>query len=455
MLFVAVPVSSPEPLTLTADAAPRQTFRGLGAGLFPWTPAKAYNATVTAAETRDMARRIWREAGFRSVRLWIHPGEEPLDYYIDGFVGTGKLPAILAAGATSLLLAPERIPPAMGDGRGLIRDAEIPRYAAILADFIRGFKDRTGILIDRCGVLNEPNDRPVKLSDAQWPVMIRALRTALDARGLKAVGIVAPESANCGPDAYAAVDAIRADPKAWFALAGIATHSYNNAATEEMARRREGKEYWITEASDTGPEAPGDALRAASLASRFLNDMNHGATDWIHFIGFEAADPNDDATRILSYATAPFRLTTYRKFESYRALSRAFPVGAIFRHLTSSLDGEMTYTYGRKPRLNAALAKTPDGGWAISLSNFTSPTFPPVAPGEDDGKHFETHNSGYPAQSFDVTVQAPEIRGTVRFRVARLAAEGAAKTSTLVMRDGTLTIPNVAPLELVTLQSLP
>ncbi len=452
-------------LTITVEPVPRQTFRGLGASLFPWTPAKVYNAEVTPAETRAMARRIWRDARFRSVRLWIHPGEEPLAYYVDGFVGTGKLPAAIAAGAASLLLAPERIPPAMGDGRGFVRDDAIPAYAALLADFIRGFKDRTGILIDRCGVLNEPNDRPVKPSDAQWPVLIRTLRAALDARGLRTVGIVAPESANCGPDAYAAVDAIRADPGAWRALAGIATHSYNNAATEEMAGRREGKEYWTTEASDNGPEAPGDAPRAASLASRFLNDANHGVTHWIHFVGFEADDPNDDATRILGYrpreATSPFRLTTYKKYFSYRQLARAFDVGAILRHCTSSLDGEMTFKYGRKPRVNAAAARNPDGTWTIALSNFTAPTFPPLLPDEADlaaksPEGFARHNAGYPAATFDVAVRIPGMRGTRRFAVRR-SGPGVedAPAPPLVMRDGTLVVPNLGPLELVTLRSLP
>src|SRR6185437_10789806 len=92
---------------------------------------------------------------------------------------------------------------------------------------------------------------------------------------------------------YQTIDAIQADPDAWRALSAIASHSYNMAATPEAASRiaaadgRNTKDYWMTEASANGPEAPGDALQAASLASRFLNDMNHRVTHWIHFIGFE------------------------------------------------------------------------------------------------------------------------------------------------------------------------
>jgi hypothetical protein len=77
----------------------------------------------------------------------------------------------------------------------------------------------------------------------------------------------------------AAVDAVKTDPAAWGALAGIDTHSYNMAATERAAAYVEGPDgrnrldYWMTEASDNGPEDPGmtgvPALRAASLAARF------------------------------------------------------------------------------------------------------------------------------------------------------------------------------------------
>ena len=250
--------TSPDAVSITVESGARQTFQGLGASLFPWTPSPVYNAQVTTAQTRLMARLLWRDAHFRSVRLWIHPGEESVEFYVDGYVRTGKLPAAIAAGAKDFILAPDHIPPAMGDGKGFLRDEAIPRYAALLAEFIRAFKDKTGILINYCGVLNEPNDRPVKPSDAQWPPLIKALRQALDSRGLKSVNIVAPESANCGADAYAVVDAIRGDPAAWQSLNAVATHSYNNAATEDMARRALGgnKSYWMTEASDNGPESP-------------------------------------------------------------------------------------------------------------------------------------------------------------------------------------------------------
>ena len=59
---------------------------------------------------------------------------------MDGWIATHKLPDVIAAGATRLNLAPDNIPAPMGDGHGLIKDAEIPNYAALLAGFVLAFK---------------------------------------------------------------------------------------------------------------------------------------------------------------------------------------------------------------------------------------------------------------------------------------------------------------------------
>jgi hypothetical protein len=46
----------------------------------------------------------------------------------------------------------------------------------------------------------------------------------------------------------------------------------------------------------------------------------------------------------------------------YQQLSQASPTGAVFRHSTSSLGGpEMTWAYGKRPKLIAAAGHTADG----------------------------------------------------------------------------------------------
>ena len=452
----------PAALTITTEAGARQTFCGLGASIFPWTTAALYKTQVTPEQNAQMARLLWHDAHFRSARLWMHPtdcdpalGKNGVGFYVNGYFHSGKLPAAIKAGLKDMILAPNEIPDHMGDGHGFIQDTEIANYASILADFIRDFKAQTGILINYAGILNEPNDRPVKFRDAQWPVMIKAFRRVLDQRGLRAVKIIAPESANCGADAYATVDAIHADAQAWNALNGVATHSYNNAATADMAKRAVGKEYWITEAGGTfdGDEDAGNALQAASAASRFLNDINHGVTHWMFFIGAEQADPRGNTGRILKFDLNPYRLTVLQKYYYWKQISETFDVGAILRHSTSDLDGEMTYTYGKKPHCNAAVARNPDGTWGIGLSNYTAPEFGDA----DDPKDFALHNSGYLAQNYAVTVKIAELAKIKELRFAMRRSNsgvGDAEIGTLVMRYGEITVPNAGPLDLITLRSI-
>jgi hypothetical protein len=92
--------------------------------------------------------------------------------------------------------------------------------------------------------------------------LVKHLRRELDKRGLQSVQIIAPEHASADGVLNEQVDALKNDAAAWSALDGIASHSYNMAASGEIARRITGpddrnlKEYWMTEASDNGPEAP-------------------------------------------------------------------------------------------------------------------------------------------------------------------------------------------------------
>lgn len=110
----------------------------------------------------------------------------------------------------------------------------------------------------------------------------------------------------------------------------------------------------------------------------------------------------------------------------------------------------MTWTYGRKPRLCVAAARNPDGGWAIGISNYTSNDFefPKMT-------QFDRDNTGSPAQTFSVTLRVPELAssGAVTFRLHRNSALLRDMDEGLVtMRAGVLTIPDVSPLQLVTLR---
>ena len=388
-------------------------------------------------------------------------GTHDLSQFRGCYVDSGLIADARKNGVSTLLLAPDHLPSYMAEKNaqgsadtGLaLKDSETEAYADLLADFLRQLRQEAGVVPDVTGVQNEPNDQE-RFTPAQIVRVVKRLRADLDAQGMARVQIIAPEAASVDGSLYTQADALRADPAAWAALSGLASHSYNMAATEEAARRVAGKSYWMTEASDNGPEAPGDALRAASLASRFLNDMNHRVTHWVHFVGFEVPDPRDNATRVLAYMPRPFAVTTFQKYFYYRQLSRTFAVGAVFRHSQSTLDGDMTWTYGKKPHLSAGAARNPDGTWAVGLSNYTSPTFQSGG----DEKDFAQHNGGFPAQTFAVTVRIPELARVpaLRFAVRRsLSGVNDVPAGVVVLHYGVVTVPAVTPLELVTLRSLP
>ena len=456
------------PITITVAPGARQSFGGFGASLGNW--AGEYQQ-LPATNRAALSRMLWHDLNFKILRLWFNtfqfrpqPGGHDLSPFRKCFVDSGLIADAKKNGVTTLLLAPDGVPDSMKEKRpdgGLnFKPGQEENYARLLADFIKQLKDETGVLLDVTGVQNEPNDNE-RFSPAQLVTVVQYLRRELDARGLQSVQIIATENANTDGGFYDQVDALKNDTPAWSALAGVASHSYSMAATDDIARRiaapdgRNLKQYWMTEASDNGPEAPGDVLRAASLATRFLNDMNHRVTHWIHFIGFEVADPNDNATRIIAYTIQPPRLTIFTKYSYYQQLSRAFDVGATFRSCQSSLEGGMIWTYGQKPRLTAAAAQNPDGSWSIGLCNFTADSFEAGKNG-DDAKWNREQGGFTPGQTFAVTVRVPELegRGDISFVLHRSgAARQNVDDGTVTMHNGTMAL-RIAPLELVTLRSV-
>ena len=447
--------SRPSPVTITIQPGARQRFAGLGVSLGNW--GRDYQK-LTGPEREELSRMLWGGLRLRSLRLWINlneyaptPGRRLIGEFRERYVDSGIVADAKAHGVVALLLAPDNAPEWMkvrrpgGPGDFALKDENVGDYAALIAEFIAQVRDETGLLLDATGVQNEPNDLD-RITPAQMVAVVKALRRELDARGLRSVKIIAPEAANVDGVFYETVGRLRADAEALAALAGFASHSYAMASTEEAARLVGDKEYWMTEASDNGPESPGDATRAASLASRFLNDMNHRTTHWIHFLGFEVPDPNDNATRIIAYTTDPLAMTVFQKYHAYRQLAETFDEGAVFRAARSSAEGDMAWTYGKKPRLTAAGARNPDGTWGFGLVDYTSPAFR-----DDPGD-----NGGHPARAFDVTLSVPELAGVGEARL-RVRRSGPGRA---VVDEGEVTIRrgearvSISPLELVTLRSI-
>ena len=456
----------PVPVSIEVGRDARQKFAGFGASLGNW--GMDYQK-LSPSERADLSKKMWGDLQFKTLRLWLNLNEyapTKTDRLTANFraryIDSGIIKDAQKNGVVNLLLAPDNAPDwtkTKRDGGGAdYAISDLDGYAEILADFLAQIQRETGVLINVTGLQNEPNDLD-RLAPEQFAPLIKTLRAKLDERGLKSVQIIGPENANVDGIYYSALDLIKADASAWKALDGVASHSYAMGATPEGTRRIEDaggrltKSYWMTEASANGAEVEGDTLRATSLAGRFLADVNHGASHWIHFLGFEIPDERDNATRIFAFQSAPYRLTTFQKFWTYKQLSDAFPVGSVFRKSQSSLEGDMVWTYGKKPRLTAAAAHLPNGSWSIALCNFTSPTFNDDT-NDASGPTGNGYENGFKAQRFSVRVHVAELETkATKFKVTRSRVGGLAQgEGEIESKNGELEVA-VAPFELVTLSS--
>jgi hypothetical protein len=430
-LTAAIPVSvyAQTAYTLTVQSGGRQTFTGFGA-----SQVGGYT-TIPASPRGQMADLVYRDLGVKVLRLWAGSGPAVSlatmkSTFYSTYVDNGLISDLTSRGVTTLLLAPARGEDAPTDS--------LSAYAAKIAQFIRDVKDERGINISVTGVANEPQDwSPQQITDT-----VKYLRTELNNRGLSSVQIIAPESASADSNCDAKLDAMHNDSTAWNALTGIASHSYNMAARNEEENRTFGKQYWQTEASDNGSEQAENENRAASLAARYLNDMNHRVTHWVHFIGFSYMD-SDNATKLMVYDPANGQILIHLKYYYFKQLLSVFDVGAVFRRTQSSTEADMPYTYGQKPAINAAAAVNPDGSWAIGVVNDTGVCC----------------NSGisqwYGATTYNVTVNVSELSGSgsQAFTLYRSRAnQHFVNAGTVIMNNGSITV-QVAPRELISLRS--
>ena len=454
------------PITITVASGERQKFGGLGASVGNWSGTYQ---KLSQTERTQLSKMLWHDLKFNTLRMWFNtdqyaatPGARDMTEFRRQYLDSGLIDDARKQGVTTLLLAPEHLPEymkgSMKDGATPLKESEVSNYAVMVAEFIAQLK-KEGVAIDVTGVNNEPNVNEI-FSASQMVAIVKQLRTELDKRGLQSVQIIASEHASSDGLYYKQLDALKADSAVWKNIVGVSSHSYNMGATSEgaayvaAADGRNSKEYWMTEASDNGAEEPGNSARAVSLSARFLNDMNHRVTHWIHFLGFETDDPKDNATRIISYSAQPFKSTVYQKYYTYQQLTDTFDVGAIFRASQSSSEGDMTWTYGTKPRVTVATAVNPDGSWGVGIANYTADSFLGVQ-GWSDEKWNVEQGGHTPGQTFPVTIRVDELKnsGELKFEVRRSNSElQNAKTEPVTMKNGEVVI-NVAPLELVTLRS--
>ena len=420
---------------LTVHAGGRQTFKSFGA-------SQVTDTNIPSPAREEMTDLVYGDLGMKVLRLWLGTGsgvsvQTMKNAFYNQYVNNNTIGLIQSRipGVTTLLLGP-----ALGHNQP---GEPIPDYSAKIAEFILEVKNERGVLINVTGVANEPG----AWTTQQMVDAVKYLRLELDKRGLNYVKIIAPECASNDADLNNKLDGLHNDPEAWNSLFGIASHSYNMAATQAQVNRAHGKDFWITEASNNGNEPAEDEDMACIAAARFLNDMNHSVTDWVWFIGYGLSNnvvtDNDNATKLMVYDKATSKVFIHLKYYYFKQLLTAFDTGSIFRRVTSATEADMPYTYGQKPAVNAAAARNPDGSWAVGIVNETGrPGYPPLS-------------NWYPAQTYQMNVSIEELAGTgtQTFKLYRSSAGHHFEDAGMIeVTDGHFSVV-VAPEELVTLRS--
>jgi len=454
----------PGAVTVTIGPEQRQTFKGFGANIMGgpdfYKLSEEDHAQLAEALYGDDMR-------FNSMRLWFYTyhfredRDQGLKDFQERYVNNGILRHARNAGMTKLLMCGDMYPPQWTTkdekGREIIKPETYPLYAQRLAETVAGTRDEDGVTIDYVALQNEPGAHdPFRPQD--FPGLIKALRTALDERGLEDVQIVAPSTADVGTSFFKMVELTRADPEAWAALDVLAGHSYAAASNPRAAKIVEetGKPLWMTEASNAPPN---DSRAATNNTGLAMNDLNHMASVWMWFIGYATPAPDEirgggNGPRLMMFETEPFRIIRPLKFYYFQSLSHTFDVGAVFRQPMSQTEGTMQWPgkTAPPPRITVTAAKNPDGSFGVAALNYT--VGPDTPPATSDLWPWP-RRPGHTQQSFDVTIVIDELAdaGSVPMTVHR-CGEGLERVQEddVMLTDGKVTI-TVNPMQLVTLRS--
>ncbi|GEM_PF-5504610 len=439
----AIRAQTPYNLTVHAGEK-RQTFAGFGAS----------QATTTWSNPpqpfRDqMADLVYRDLGMNTFRMWIscdhtQTVSSMVAEFHTRYIATGAIAGVKARGVDTLLLAPCRSAPVYHWTTAPTEPMSV--YADRLAEVIAQIELTYGIQIDATGVANEPGAWTTQhMVDA-----VNALRPALDARGLKNVKIIAPETSNGGANMVLHLDAMFHNGDAWRNLSGMAHHSYNwSLADRRQWDIKRDKEWWMTECSDGGAETPEDENRASTVLARFMSDLNTGVDRWIYFQGFsthtDVSTYNNSHAFLAIHDQATQSIVVYLRYYYLKQALETIRTGAVVRYMTSATEGGMHSYANLSPRINAAAAVNPDGSWGVNIVNATG----------IDGLPASTTNLFHPAENFNVTVTIQELASTP----SKVFTVWRSKANSHIVNSGSVTFVNgvgtvtVNSRELVSLRS--
>jgi hypothetical protein len=369
-VLVVVGGSVAQAVDVTVAGTPRQAFSGFGVSQIAYDGEQSQITNIPTAIRAQMADMIYTDLNTRILRMWLGPGSSAgtRNFYRDVYA-----PEAAARGVTTHLMAP-------GIGEPRPANDDYAGYGRSVANYIKSLKDLAQPLrIDVTGMNNEPgmhqDPQYGGWSYAGINTTITTIRARLDELGCQSTKIVAPEGANADEWVLGSAQSMRADAATWEAILGIASHSYSMAALESIGQvaLQGNREYWMTESSENGAESMQDSGMPYRVASRFVNDMNHGVTHWIYFIGYysEVNNSNSDTkTKLINYDPSTGQIQAWPKYYYLKHLLSDFTLGSRFRHCIrpAGQGGEMNWS-NSDAGIYVATAQRTDNSWAVAVTS--------------------------------------------------------------------------------------
>ncbi len=459
---VEIPVQNYD---ITVETDERQTYEGFG---FSMASSSGSHDSRSDWEKEKIAQYGYDDLKVEALRLWL-PNKSTfvsadkinlmpfINQYKSGFLDIAKKRGI------KLLLAPqdhfpdflkgEDVNPDTGKKQGWgggVRPSMADTYAKLLAMVVRDLKFEYDVPIYATGIANEPSN----MSAQSMALIIPALRKYLDEFDCSEVFIVAPELANNDWRAIEFFDYFKARPEAWSNIDMLSTHSYNMSVTEQIGKytdELESKRFWQTESSITHYDDSAGYGVAVTTAARFINDLNHWCTLWMHFQGISSG--TTERTSVSGWNGAK-REPEHKKMYWYiKQIVDTYDKGAIFYHSISDQLGEMEYTYGIKCPLYCATAQNPDGTWAICVLNATDTV---MREAEQPMSKFRKENvlRADTVMNVKLNVLGLAESGTQKFKVMRSGKEGLyEEVSEITAEDGVINL-TLQPGDLYSLRSV-
>ena len=467
LLLCAAPLMAQTPVTtsITVTTANQRKFTGFGASLRNYTNP-AWSATPEGQAARPyLMNAVFRDLKMNTVRLWVgaepsnvHPDDAPepdgippvsrlKSRFYSEFVASRALDELRARGVDTLLMAPQF------DNNSNPSATNLDSFMGKLTTLIYELKRDYGVTIHTTGINNEPDG----WTSATCVSAVKLLRTKLNAYGLQSVQIIAPEWSGVSQPILDRFAALQADSVAWAALGGLGSHSYGNNTipeTNAYINSAPDKRYWQTESADPeSPDSPTNAPIAAKTAARIMGDFNHSVNTWMYFHGVLTKNFNDSTAGVTIGIYDPNlkQARLHLKHAYMKQLMQTFERGGTFYRCTNPeryayQNPALFMNYNAKGAFYAAACKNPDGSWGIGVVNTTS------LPANSSGDNWK------PAATFNFKLDMSALSGTgsLSFQAFRSNASATMQPlGTITLSNGVGTIPNVAPLDLITLRSAP